>query len=146
MGTGAIGSVIAGRAADRYGRTTITIVALSVSGACSLVIGMLFAGNPYLLVGLSLIWGFAVVADSAQFSAAVSELSDRAYAGTALTLQTSLGFLLTLLTIRAIPYLVSWVGWQWAFTFLAIGPVIGIWAMWRLRGLPTSQKLAGGHK
>jgi MFS family permease len=146
MGAGAIGSVIAGRAADRYGRTTITIVALSVSGACALVIGMLFAGNPYLLVGLSLIWGFTVVADSAQFSAAVSELSDRDYAGTALTLQTSLGFLLTLLTIRAIPYLVSWVGWQWAFTFLAIGPVIGIWAMWRLRGLPSSQKLAGGHK
>ncbi len=146
MGAGALGSVLAGRMADRVGRTTVTIASLAISGTCALVIGALFGGNPYLVVGVSLVWGFAVVADSAQFSAAVSELSDSAYAGTALTLQTSLGFLLTLLTIRAVPYFVGWFGWQWAFAFLAVGPVAGIWAMWRLRSLPAAEKIAGGRR
>lgn len=146
VGAGALGSVVAGRLADRVGRTTVTIVSMIVSGACALLIGLLYAGNPYLVLGVGLLWGFAVVADSAQFSAAVSELSDRAYSGTALTLQTSLGFLLTLFTIRAVPYAVNWVGWEWAFSFLAIGPLIGIWAMWRLRRLPAAVSIAGGRR
>jgi dipeptide/tripeptide permease len=61
-----------------------------------------------------------------------------------LTLQTSLGFLLTLITIRLIPTLESWIGWRWAFSFLAVGPVIGIWAMLTLRKLPEAESLAGG--
>ena len=146
MGSGALGSVLAGRLADRLGRTAITIAALAISGTCALIVGAFYGGNPFLLVGLCLVWGFAVVADSAQFSAALSELSDQSYAGTALTLQTSLGFLLTLLTIRAVPYFVNWLGWQWAFAFLAIGPAAGIWAMWRLRGLPVATKIAGGRR
>jgi hypothetical protein len=93
-----------------------------------------------------LIWGFAIVADSAQFSAAVSELSDKEYVGTTLTLQTSLGFLLTLFTIRLIPPLVNLVGWRFAFAFLAVGPVIGIWAMLRLRRSPAAEQLAGGRR
>jgi len=93
-----------------------------------------------------LIWGFAVVADSAQFSACVSELCEPEYAGTALTLQTSLGFLLTLVTIRLIPAVEQIVGWQWAFVVLAPGPVIGTWAMILLRRLPSSRRLAGGRR
>ncbi|MCP5098968.1 MAG: MFS transporter, partial [Chloroflexi bacterium] len=110
------------------------------------LIGFLFGGNPILLVALSLIWGFAIVADSAQFSAAISELSPRPYIGTALTLQTSLGFLLTLFTIRLIPPIQAIVGWRFAFAFLAIGPIIGIWAMWRLRHSPAATKLANGKR
>jgi len=91
-----------------------------------------------------LVWGFAVVADSAQVSAAMSELCRRDYTGTALTLQTSLGFLLTLITIRLLPSLVRWVGWEWAFAFLAIGPAAGIWAMIVLRHTPARARLAGG--
>jgi dipeptide/tripeptide permease len=90
-------------------------------------------------------WGFAVVADSAQFSTAVSELSVREYMGTALTLQTSLGFLLTLASIRLIPVLVAWVGWSWAFTILAVGPAFGIWAMSVLRRSAAAAQLAGGR-
>jgi MFS family permease len=146
MGAGALGSVLAGSMADRIGRTTVTIASLAVSGTCALVVGLLFGHNAYLVVALCLIWGFAVVSDSAQFSAAASELSDQAYTGTALTLQTSLGFLLTLFTIRAVPYFVGMVGWEWAFAFLAIGPAFGIWGMWRLRRLPAAEKIAGGHR
>jgi hypothetical protein len=119
--------------ADRLGRTTITIAALAVSGSCALLTGWLFGAEPALLVPLCLLWGLAVSPDSAQFSAAASELSQREYIGTALTLQTCLGFLLTLVTIRFVPTLESWAGWGWAFAALAIGPAIGIWAMASLR-------------
>ncbi|HEX6305108.1 MAG TPA: MFS transporter [Anaerolineales bacterium] len=146
IGVGGLGSLVAGKLADRLGRTTLTVASLLVSGASALVIGRFFGGNPFLLVGLSLIWGIAVVADSAQFSACVSELCQPQLTGTALTLQTSLGFLLTLVTIRLVPTLVRWVGWNWAFAFLALGPIAGIWAMTTLRRLPEARRLAGGRR
>ncbi len=141
---GGLGSLIAGRLADRYGRTLITSTSLLISGSCAIGIGFLFGGSPVPLLIVALIWGFAIVADSAQFSAAVSELSAKDYIGTTLTLQTSLGFLLTLLTIRLIPPLVESVGWQYAFSFLALGPVIGIWAILKLRRSPQAAKLVNG--
>ncbi len=143
---GGLGSIIAGQLADRYGRTTVTIVSLVTSGVCSLVVGFFFGGNPALLAILCLIWGFAIVADSAQFSAAVSELCQKEYTGTALTLQTSLGFLLTLVTIRLVPTLQGYFGWKWAFAFLALGPIVGIGAMYALRKRPEAAKLAGGNR
>jgi MFS family permease len=146
IGVGGLGSLAAGQLADRYGRTTITITSLIVSGLAALTVGFLFGGNPVLLVSVLLVWGFAVVADSAQFSAAVSELSQQEYVGTALTLQTSLGFLLTLFTIRLIPPLETAVGWRYAFMILAVGPAVGIWAMTTLRHSPQAIKLAGGRR
>ena len=143
---GGLGSLVAGQLADRFGRTTVTIVSLVTSGVCSVVVGLLFGGSPVVLVILSLIWGFAIVADSAQFSAAVSELCRTEYTGTALTLQTSLGFLLTLVTIRLVPTLEGYFGWNWAFAFLALGPAVGIWAMYALRKSPEAVKLAGGNR
>lgn len=146
IGVGGISSVLAGWLADRVGRTTITIASMAISGLCALGAGFLYGGNPALVVAICLIWGFAVVADSAQFSACISELSDPQYVGTALTLQTSLGFLLTLVTIRLLPTLEQWIGWQWAFAFLAIGPAIGVWAMAALRGSAAASRLAGGRR
>jgi len=145
IGAGGAGSLVAGRLADRLGRTTLSIASLLISGLCALGVGLFYGGNPVWLVALSLVWDFAVVADSAQFSACVSELCRAEYTGTALTLQTSLGFLLTLVTIRLIPSLEQWVGWQWAFAFLAIGPAVGVWAMSALRRSPAASRLAGGR-
>lgn len=145
IAAGSLGAVVAGQLADQYGRTTITTVSLVVSGSCALVAGLLF-DSPTMLTILCLAWGFAVVADSAQFSAAVSELTDSRYVGTALTIQTSLGFLLTLFTIRLIPALVEQVGWDYAFLVLALGPIFGIWSMLRLRRLPESSLLASGNR
>jgi MFS family permease len=145
VGVGGIGSLVAGRLADRLGRTTIISASLVISGSSALVVGWLFGGSPVLLVAVCLLWGFAVVADSAQFSACVSELSPTQYIGTALTLQTSLGFLLTLVTIRLIPLLERWVGWEWAFAFLALGPIVGVWAMSRLKRSPAAVRLANGR-
>ncbi len=142
---GGFGSLLAGVLADRWGRTRVTTLSMVISGSCALIAGLFF-DSPLLLTVLCLLWGFAVVADSAQFSAAVSELSDPRYVGTALTMQTSLGFLLTLLTIRIIPPLVDRIGWEWAFMVLAIGPAFGIASMLRLRGLPEAERMASGNK
>jgi MFS family permease len=117
-----------------------------VSGACCLLAGSLFGASPWVLVAVSLVWGFAVVADSAQFSAGVSELAPPDRIGTVLTLQTSLGFLLTLATIRLVPAIERLVTWRWAFAFLALGPAFGIWAMLRLRRLPEAERMASGRR
>jgi len=146
IGAGGVGSIVAGKLADRIGRTTVTIASLIVSGSCALTIGLLFGRNPAPLILACLVWGFAVVADSAQFSACVSELCRAEYTGTALTLQTGLGFLLTLVTIRLVPMMERLVTWKWAFAFLAIGPGTGIWAMAKLRQFPGSTKMAGGKR
>jgi MFS family permease len=123
----------------------VTIVSLLVSGACALLAGVFFATSPALLTALALLWGIAVIADSAQYSASISELSPREYVGTALTFQTGLGFLLTLVSIRLIPNLVNVVGWQWAFSALAVGPALGAVAMLRLQQSPDAARLANGR-
>jgi len=146
IAAGSAGSLVAGRLADRLGRTVITSAAMALSGLCCLLAGLFFGGSPWLLSAVCLVWGFAVVADSAQFSAGVSELCPAERIGTVLTLQTSLGFLLTLVTIRLVPTLERIVTWRYAFAFLALGPAAGIWAMLRLRRLPLSAKMASGRR
>jgi MFS family permease len=146
LGAGAAGCVAAGLAADRIGRTAVASAALAVSGACCIAVGFLFESSPALLLTVAAVWGAAVVADSAQFSACVTELGDPRYLGTALTVQTCLGFLLTTLSIRLMPVLVERVGWRYAFAFLAPGPVFGVLSMLRLRALPEAVKIAQGRR
>jgi len=145
IAVGGIGCYLAGRLADRLGRTRITAWSLAVSGACALIAGLFFS-MPGVLTVLCLVWGVAVVADSAQFSAAVSELTDPRYVGTALTVQTSLGYLLTLVTLWAVPPLVDALGWAGTFPFLTLGPAVGLWSMLRLRGLPEATRMASGNR
>jgi MFS family permease len=145
IAVGGLGSVLAGKLADRWGRCVVASASLAVSGACCLVAGAAF-DSPGLLTAICLVWGFAVVADSAQFSAAVSELTDPEHVGTALTMQTCLGFLLTMLTIRVVPTLVERFGWEWAFVVLAAGPAVGIASMLRLRALPEASRMASGSR
>lgn len=146
VAAGGLGSLIAGKLADQFGRTTLTMLSLLISGICAVLIGGLFGGDPVILTLVALLWGFAIVADSAQFSACVSELADKQLVGTALTLQTSMGFLLTLISIRLTPTFVDAVGWQGAFIFLAAGPVVGIIAMLTLRRSPKAVQLANGRR
>ncbi|MBT3396338.1 MAG: MFS transporter [Alphaproteobacteria bacterium] len=146
VSAGAIGSLGAGVLADRMGRTTITMAAMAISGTCAAGIGLLFGGPPWALAGLAIVWGIAIVADSAQFSASVIELSEPKWVGTMLTVQTSVGFLITLVTIHLIPVFVDALTWRWAFAPLAIGPALGILAMARLRAHPEAHRLAGGNR
>jgi MFS family permease len=151
VAVGALGCVLAGYAADRTGRCWTTIASLAVSGACALVAGSLF-DQPGLLTMVCILWGFSVVADSAQFSAAVSELCDPRFVGTALTIQTCVGFLLTTLTIRAVPAVQqtmaesNGLGWNWALAMLAAGPAFGIFHMARLRQMDASKRMANGKR
>jgi len=135
VAAGSLGCVAAGLLADRWNRASVAACAMLVSGACALLAGPAMAWGPAVVLVLALVWGFAVVADSAQFSACVVTLSPPDYVGTMLTVQTSLGFLLTALTIGILPTAVAWVGWDWAFAVLAPGPLLGAWAMFRLRRL-----------
>lgn len=145
IGSGAAGCIAAGLLADRLGRTVVASSAMAISGACCVIIGFLYGRSEYALLAIAIIWGASVVADSAQFSACITELGDPRYIGTALTLQTCIGFLITTLTIRGLPLLVDSIGWRYAFIALAPGPFLGILAMLRLRSLPEARLLAGGR-
>ena len=133
IAVGGLGCWVGGVLGDRWGRAETTSLMMVVSGSCALLIGLLVGSPPWLVLLVALVWGFAVVADSAQFSTLVTEASDQAYVGTALTLQLALGFTLTVATIWLIPLVVDFVGWRWAFAFLAPGPALGTLAMLRLR-------------
>ncbi len=148
VGAGWIGCSVGGVVADRFGRTAVTIGALAVSGTCSLAIGFLFGAAPALVVTLALVWGLTVAADSPQFSAAVSELAPAGTAGSALAIQTAAGFTLTAVTILAVGAVDAsdGGGWRLALGALALGPAVGIIAMWRLRGLPEAVRMAGGRR
>ncbi|HET7582451.1 MAG TPA: MFS transporter [Candidatus Limnocylindria bacterium] len=148
VAAGGIGCVVAGALADRWGRTALTIAAMALSGSCALVSGFLFGAWPLLLVSVTLVWGITVVADSAQFSTAVSELAPAGTAGSALTLQTASGFLLTAVTILGVSFVGpdDASGWRLAFAALALGPAFGIWSMWRLRHRPDATRMANGHR
>jgi MFS family permease len=145
IAAGALGSVAAGLAADRVGRVRVTVTAMAVSGACCLLAAPLFGLHPALVILLGLVWGVAVVADSAQFSASVAELAEPGLTGTMLTVQTSLGFALTLATIHLMPPMVAAIGWGGAFAVLAAGPALGCVAMLRLGRAPEAARLAGGR-
>lgn len=142
---GGVGAFLAGRWADRFGRTRVAGGSLAISGTCALLSPLVF-GAPAMVTGaLFAVWGFAVVADSAQFSTMATETSDSELRGTALAFQTATGFLLTLVTIRAVPAIAERWGWQTAFPMLALGPIVGIVAMAALRKSPHAALLAGGR-
>jgi MFS family permease len=136
IGSGTAGCAVAGWLADRLGRARVAIWAMWTSAACAALTAIVFGGQPIVLFAVVMVWGFSVVADSAQFSALVSEHSPPDHVGTALTLQTCLGFLLTTVTIELLPRVADVVGWRYASLLLVPGPVLGIIAM---RGLATSR-------
>jgi MFS family permease len=133
IAAGALGCWVGGILGDRIGRPETTALALAVSGACALLIGLFLNAPAWAVLAVGLLWGFTVVADSAQFSTLVTEHADQAYVGTALTMQLAVGFTLTVATIWLMPVFADAVGWRWAFAFLAPGPALGVVAMLRLR-------------
>ena len=146
IGSGALACVIAGRLADRFGRTRVTALAMAISGSCAILAGLAFNAPPWVLLPILLLWGLSIIADSAQFSTAITELAPPDRAGTLLTIQTALGFSLTIVMVQILPGWIGLAGWNWAFAPLAIGPFLGVWAMLSLRRLPAAEKMAGGKR
>ena len=135
---GGFGSVWGGLFADKRGRERLVTISLFMSGSCCLLSGFLFGGPLWVLGALAMTWGFFVIADSAQFSTLVTESVPTFAVGTALTVQTSLGFLLTMLPMQIVPLIAQRTGWRWGFTILALGPLAGIAAIKQLARLRTS--------
>ena len=147
ISVGAIGCVIAGRLSDVYGRCYTTAILMLVSGVCAFSIGFLVDISPLLFTAVALLWGMTIVADSGQFSTAVTELSEPHLVGTALTFQMALGFGVTVIAIWLVPIAAQWLGsFRWAFLFLVPGPFIGAIAMLSLRQRPEAEKLALGKR
>ena len=142
---GGAGSVWGGLFADRRGRERLVTISLLVSGSCCILSGLLFGAHIWVLGALAMTWGFFVIADSAQFSTLVTESVPAHTVGTALTVQTSLGFLLTMLPMQLVPFIAQKTGWRWAFAVLALGPIAGIAAIRRfasLRGVVSRGRMA----
>jgi len=146
IATGALGCWLGGAVSDRWGRTTATMAAMGLSALSAATIGLTFGGPPLLTLTVAIVWGITVIADSAQFSTAITELSPAPYVGTALTMQTCVGFALTNVSIWLLLPVVGAIGWRWAFATLAIGPALGVVAMARLRAAPEALQLAGGRR
>jgi MFS family permease len=136
---GGVGSVWGGLFADKRGRERLVSISLFMSGSCCLLSGVLFGGPIWILGALAMTWGFFVIADSAQFSTLVTESVPAHTVGTALTIQTSLGFLLTMLPMQVVPLIAQRTGWRWGFAILALGPIAGIAAIRRLAALRASE-------
>jgi MFS family permease len=132
IGIGGLGCYAGGVLGDRWGRARLNLWSLAVSGTCAALAGLTFGGPPWLVLLVALVWGFAIVADSAQYSTLVTEHADQRYVGTALTLQLAAGFLLTVVTIWLIPWFEEATSWRFAFLLLVPGPLVGIVAMRRL--------------
>ena len=143
LAIGGAGCVWGGLVADRRGREWLVTLAMAASGACALVIGLTFGRSLWLLTPVALLWGFFVIADSAQFSVLVTESVPPHAVGTALTVQTSLGFLLTMVSIQLVPPFAAHVGWRWAFAMLALGPALGIASIRRLVAVERSHRARG---
>ena len=148
VASGAVGCVVAGRIADRSGRTATTAIAMAVSGSSAVLAGLLFGAPAPVILVVAIVWGISVVADSAQFSTAVSELAPPGTAGSALSVQVAAGFTLTGITILAVGLLdpADGDGWRIAWGLLALGPLAGIVAMLRLRRRPDAVRMANGHR
>ncbi|MEO9337632.1 MFS transporter [Mesorhizobium sp. SB112] len=147
IASGVVGCIAGGLLSDRYGRTATTAGFMMISGACAIAMCFVYGGPIWLIATVAIVWGITIIGDSAQFSAAVTELGQREFVGTALSLQLGLGFALTIFVIWLMPHLADLLGgWRWTFLFLAPGPIIGTIAMLKLRKSPASLRLANGKR
>ncbi len=140
---GTAGCLLGGWASDRFGRSPAAVAALMISGACCVASPIFFSASTSVLVVFLSVWGAAVIADSGVFSTVLSETTDTRFVGTALTAQTAVGFLLTVVSIQLVPVVADQIGWQYAFVLLAPGPLLGAVAM---SAVPTTPPTTRGGK
>jgi MFS family permease len=141
--SGSAGCLLAGAIGDRIGRARTAALAMVISGSSCLLAAAVFGGPPLLVLLVVVVWGASVIADSGLFSTCITELVDRRYVGTALTTQTAIGFLITVVTIQLVPLLVDKWGWWSALFLLAVGPAAGAVAMLRLAASPSTSERTG---
>jgi len=143
---GGLATIVGGKIADRKGRTKFNIIILLISGISACVIGFFYESNPYIALVIALLWGITVIPDSPQYSVMTTELAEPEYIGTALSIQTGVGFFITIISIRLIPIIEKLTSWNFVFIVLVLGPVFGIISLLNLRKEKDSLKIAGGLK
>ena len=135
IGAGGLACVFAGSLADKIGKAEVTIIAMTISGIAAVLTAVTFGGPVWITFGIVVVWGISIIPDSAQFSALVADASPADQVGSLMTLQTALGFALTFITVQMTPALALNLGWPIVLGGLAIGPVFGVVAMFRLRSI-----------
>jgi MFS family permease len=143
IGLGGVACMVAGAFADKFGKAETTIIAMGVSGTCAVATALSFEGPVWITFALILLWGISIVPDSAQFSASVADQAPPENAGSLLTLQTALGFALTIPTVQLTPLLAEAIGWPGVLVVMALGPLFGVIAMERLRRLLIRERARG---
>nr|WP_304214333.1 MFS transporter [Fredinandcohnia onubensis] len=146
IGSGFFGAWFGGFFADRIGREKVTLWSLGVSGSITLIIGFFFGSSPWIIAILGIIWGVSIIADSAQFSALITEHSDQRYVGSSLTIQLALGYVFTIIVIFLVPLIESIIGWKYTFIILLPGPIIGFLSMYRLLQINTRNTIVGSEE
>lgn len=139
IGVGALGCFVGGRLSDRYGRPQSALICLICSGSAAVALSLVGTSSLLLVLALCIFWGFWVIADSAQFSAVITEHADPVYVGGAVSIQLALGYLTTTLSLWLVPVLVQRWSWALAIGVLAIGPLIGAAAMAVLTFAPSTR-------
>jgi MFS family permease len=139
--SGALGCILGGFLGDRLGKPRLTIWAMATSASCAILIGLTMQVSLWITLLIAIIWGVSIIADSAQFSALVSDYAAEEYTGTALTFQMAIGFLVTVVSINILPIIQTYIGWQWIFILLSIGPLVGVASMLKLKKLEMGEKL-----
>lgn len=129
IGAGALGCLAGGRLSDRLGRAESALISLVLSGMSALALSVVGPGPLWVVVPLCVFWGFWVIADSAQFSALVTEHANPQYVGGAVSIQLALGYLTTTVSVWMVPVVAQRWSWSAALAALAIGPAVGAVAM-----------------
>lgn len=140
VASGAVGCILGGVCGDRLGRCKTCAGMCLVSFICSLVEGHTASAPVGVLVLIGLIWGVAVVGDSAQYSAMVTEVTDADLVGTALTLQQAIGYTITCATVFLVPIWQKAIGWGGAFSILSPPNVLAVMTLVRLYTHPNGYK------
>eukprot|EP00927_Polykrikos_kofoidii_P072622 TRINITY_DN68724_c0_g1_i1.p1 TRINITY_DN68724_c0_g1~~TRINITY_DN68724_c0_g1_i1.p1 ORF type:complete len:442 (+),score=60.61 TRINITY_DN68724_c0_g1_i1:55-1380(+) len=141
IAAGGAGTVLGGILGDRIGRAQTSTVALASSATCLVLLALLGEEGPFSIrVCVFLLWGVTAMIDSPNFSALVSANSDPRYIGTAVTVQLMCGYLVAVLALWLVPAIAFYISWRWSFALLAVGPLVGVFALAILQGRTYKEK------
>jgi len=126
IAAGGVGCALGGVISKRTGSKPVAFCQLLASGICCLLSPLIFAAPLELFLVFFLFWGVVVAGDSPQFSALVAMSAPKEYVGSALTIVTSVGFLITVFSIQFVSSLVGIIDAKYLMLFLIPGPVFGL--------------------
>lgn len=129
IGAGSLSCFTGGFLSDSFGIKKMAVLFLFASGVCCLISPLAFTLNENLFLIFMIFWGLMVIADSPLFSALVTKNASPEIKGSALTLVTSIGFAITIISIELLSYVAQFMEQKYAYLSLVIGPLFGLIAL-----------------